>query len=231
MTKELQVPIHLIVETTSHPTYVDLLVAHLDNGMSTDIFIKSNGQVVAKTEDACVIDYLIKNKRWNGYNETALLSNDLLCIRPFEEEKDLDRLAKLDMEIVDDIFSNDIIDQISKRATKMVMNRSEDYGANIFIVEYRDEIIGKIIYQNKGEVMRLNFKFNLISNLEVQEATKAIKLVMRRLIATFDFNQFLFDKTDVDQIALINELGIEYKDHDYHLSRRDFTKYIQHFLQ
>lgn len=211
MAKEVMVPMHKINEVIEDSNLEKGLVAHLDNGMLTNVVIGEDGVITTKTDDDALIKYL-EDPFWTGLRETAVLLDGKLIVRQYEDD-DLNQVIKIMVDTVDfggrDNPSERIkMEKITARTIKMFMNAVKENGLQYYIVQYEDSIIGQILCTQRDDIMRLDPTFKSLNENEVYAAAQAMKLVMRRLPGIFEFEAYGFD-FDEDQIPVIEALGID----------------------
>jgi hypothetical protein len=240
MSKEIMVPINLINETLDNTKSNDSLIAYLENGMTTEVFVKENGKIYTNSDDDSLIKYLCQDNEWNGLKVTTKLSDNNLIIRAFQEE-DLEHLGAISTgSFGDDIDDDDnytnimmkkIAKQIPMRGIRMALNAVTNKDeADMLVVVYRGEVIGNVVYNLINGVMNLKLMFKNTNLEEVQAAAKAIKMIMRKLSGTFNFDVFAFEGDETQEV-LMKELALVYKGFQYELSREDLNKHMMFFLQ
>ncbi|MFP4479127.1 MAG: hypothetical protein ACLFPM_06805 [Candidatus Izemoplasmatales bacterium] len=242
MSIEIMVPVQIIDETVDNRKNDACLIAHLENGMKTEVYVKEDGQVYTKTDDEALIDYLSDENQWEGLKETTKISDNNIILRGYLEE-DLEHLG----DVMSDILkSNDGYEDLSaeEKATIEKINRQipmrairqsllfiarEDV-ADILVVEHKGRMLGYVVYSLIDGLMTLKPVFRNTTIEDIHIAAKALRMLMRKLTGLYNFEVFAFELMD-GQEPLMEELGIPFKNFRYELSREALKEQMMFYLQ
>lgn len=242
MSKEIMVPSQLIDETVDNKKNEASLTAHLENGMTTEVYVKENGDIFTKTDDESLIEYLSNENMWAGLKEVIKISDNNIILRGYLEE-DLEHLG----DVISDVMTNnndfsDLSEReklIMKKVSRQIPMRSirqaltfiarEDV-ADLLVVEHKGQMMGYVVYSLIDGLMTLRPIFRNSTIEEIQVAAKAMRMLMRKLSGLYHFDVFAFELMD-GQEPLMEALAVPFKNFRYELSRQALNEHMMFYLQ